>query len=187
MAHPWGCDRGFEGGGKITTMDGMQHEVGKWDMLIAHPPCTYLSNAGAVRMRKNGEIVPKRFTMAMKAKAFFMEFYNANIPLIAVENPVPMKLVNLPPYTQIIQPYQYGHPYSKKTCLWLKGLPKLQPTQVVERHTPYINGGVKKADGTYRRFPGRKERDAKIRSKTFPGIAKAMAEQWAGRIEDESD
>lgn len=85
-------------------MDGQTHDVGKWDLLIAHPPCTYLTNAGAVRMRKNGEIVPERYAMAMEAKAFFMAFYNADIPMIAVENPTPMKIVSLPLYTQAIHP-----------------------------------------------------------------------------------
>ena len=88
------------------------------------------------------------------------------------------ELVGLPPYTQAIQPYEYGHPYSKRTCLWLKGLPKLVPTQIIKDHEPYVNGGSKDSNGNYRRFQGRKERDPKTRSKTFPGIARAMAEQW---------
>lgn len=150
----------------------------KWDMIIAFPPCTYMTKAGAVRMRVKGEIVPERYEEAMKAKEFFMKFYNADCPKIAIENPVPMKLIGLPPYDQIIQPYQFGHPYSKRTCLWLKGLPPLFATEIINEHTPYVNGGCKDAKGNYRRFQGRKERDPKIRSKTFPGIARAMAEQW---------
>ena len=154
-----------------------------WDMIIAHPPCTYLTNAGAVRMRVKGEIVPERYEKAMEAKEFFMRFLEADCPRIAVENPTPMKLVGLPPYTQAIQPYEFGHPYSKRTCLWLKGLPPLKPTEIVENHVPFVNGGCKDANGNYRRFQGRKERDAKTRSKTFPGIAQAMAEQW-GNLEE---
>ena len=154
-----------------------------WDMIIAHPPCTYLTNAGAVRMRVNGEVVPERYEKAMEAKAFFMKFLEADCPHIAVENPTPMKLVGLPSYTQAIQPYEFGHPYSKRTCLWLKGLPPLRPTEIVENHVPFVNGGCKDANGNYRRFQGRKERDAKTRSKTFPGIAQAMAEQW-GNLEE---
>ena len=150
----------------------------RWDMIIAFPPCTYMTNAGAVRMRVKGEIVPERYQKAMQAKEFFMKFYNANCPKIAIENPVPMKLIGLPPYDQIIQPYQFGHSYSKRTCLWLKGLPPLFATEIINEHTPYVNGGYKDAKGNYRRFQERKERDPKIRSKTFPGIAKAMAEQW---------
>lgn len=155
----------------------------RWDMIIAHPPCTYLTNAGAVRMRVGGAIVQERFEKAMKAKEFFMRFYNADCERIAIENPTPMKIVGLPDYDQAIQPYWFGHPYSKRTCLWLKGLPPLIPTEVMAHHEPYVNGGCKDAHGNYRRFQGRKERDQKTRSKTFLGIARAMAEQWAGNAE----
>lgn len=157
----------------------------RWDMIIAHPPCTYMTNAGAVRMRVNGEIQQERYKKAMEAKDFFMKFYDADCPRICIENPTPMKLIGLPPYTQAIQPYEYGHPYSKRTCLWLKGLPPLQPTDIIMQHTPYVNGGCKDGHGNYRRFQGRNERDAKTRSKTFHGIARAMAEQWAGQAEEE--
>lgn len=165
-------------GGQVATMDGCAHDIGTWDLLIAHPPCTYLSKAGAVRMRVNGEIVPERYAKMLEAKAFFLNFWDAAIPKICVENPVPMKLCELPLYTQIVQPYEHGHPYSKRTCLWLKGLPKLEPTNIVANHVPYVNGGCKDAHGNYRRFQGRKDRDPKIRAKTFSGIAAAMAEQW---------
>lgn len=165
----------------FETMDGFPHViVGKWDMIIAFPPCTYMTNASAVRMRINGEINQDRYAKAMEAKEFFMAFYNADCPRIAIENPTPMKLIGLPAYTQAIQPYEHGHPYSKRTCLWLKGLPPLFPTEMVENHQPYVNGGCKDAHGNYRRFQDRNERDPKTRSKTFPGIARAMAEQWAG-------
>lgn len=153
----------------------------RWDMIIAFPPCTYMTNAGAVRMRVKGEIVQERYQKAMEAKAFFMQIMNADCEKIAIENPTPMKLIGLPPCTQAIQPYEFGHPYSKRTCLWLKGLPKLEPTEILENHEPYINGGYKDTHGNCRRFQGRKERDPKTRAKTFPGIAKAMAEQWAGQ------
>lgn len=111
-----------------------------------------------------------------------MRFLDSEIPRVAVENPTPMKIVGLPPYTQAIQPYEHGHPYSKRTCLWLKGLPKLMPTKIIAEHEPYVNGGCKDAHGNYRRFQGRNERDPKLRSKSFPGIARAMAEQWGGLI-----
>ena len=114
----------------------------------------------------------------MDAKQFFMRFYNADCPRIAIENPTPMKIIGLPDYDQAIQPYQFGHPYSKRTCLWLKGLPPLMYTEILNYHEPYVNGGCKDAHGNYRRFQGRKERDPKTRCKTFPGIARAMAEQW---------
>lgn len=161
------------------TMDGRAHDIaGEWDMIIAFPPCTYMTNAGAVRMRVKGQIVQERYNKAMEAKAFFMEFYNAQCPKVAIENPTPMKIINLPEYTQAIQPYQFGHPYSKRTCLWLRNIPPLRPTKILASHEPYVNGGCKDAHGNYRKFKGRKERDPKIRSKTFPGIAEAMADQW---------
>ena len=164
---------------EFTTLDGKTHKQGgRWDMIIAFPPCTYMTNASAVRMRVKGEIQPERYAKAMEARAFFMEFYNADCPHIAIENPTPMKIVQLPPYSCIVQPYEHGHPYSKRTCLWLKGLPPLMPTDILTEHEPYVNGGCKDAHGNYRRFQGRNERDGKTRAKTFPGIARAMAEQW---------
>ena len=170
----------INGNCNFITQDGENHAIiGKWDLLIAHPPCTYLTNASAVRMRVKGEIVPERYAKAMEAKEFFMRFINADCDRICVENPVPLKIVNLPPYTQIIQPWQFGHPYSKRTCLWIKGLPKLEPTNIItEGVQPYVNGGCKDAHGNYRKFQGRKERDPKTRSKTFEGIAEAFASQW---------
>lgn len=151
-----------------------------WDLIIAHPPCTYMSNAGACRMYpKKGKIDPKRFEKAMEAKSFFMAFYNANCPRIAIENPVPMRVVGLPEKTQAIQPYQFGHPYTKKTYLWLKGLPPLEPTDIVEPVGTYICGNAEiwKKQAARGKVYG-KEKSAKHRSKTFPGIARAMAEQW---------
>lgn len=169
----------IDGDCQFTTMDGRQHCInGEWDIIIAFPPCTYMTNAGAVRMRVNGQLVQERYNKAMEARSFFMRFYNAKCSKIAIENPTPMKIVGLPKYTQAIQPYQFGHPYSKRTCLWLSGLPCLEPTKIIEKHEPYVNGGCKDAHGNYRRFQGRRERDPKIRSKTFSGIAAAMAEQW---------
>ena len=140
----------------FKTCDGSAHYVlGRWDMLIAFPPCTYLTNASAVRMRVKGEIVAERYAKAME----------------------------LPPYAQAIQPWQFGHPYTKRTCLWLKELPLLVPTEIItEGVTPWVNGGCKDAHGNYRRFQGRRERDPINRAKTFPGIAAAMAEQWAGPV-----
>ena len=164
---------------EFDTMDGQHHIINtKWDLLIAFPPCTYLTNASAVRMRVKGEIQPERYAKAMEARAFFMQLYNADCPRIAIENPTPLKIVELPPYSQAIQPYEHGHPYSKRTCLWLKNLPLLVPTDVLDHHEPYVNGGCKDAHGNYRRFQGRKERDPLTRAKTFPGVAKAMATQW---------
>jgi len=165
---------------EFLTADGTKHKIeGRWDLIIAHPPCTYLTNASAVRMRVKGKIQPERYAKAMEAKRFFMAFLNADCEKICVENPVPLKIVDLPPYSQIIEPWMFGEPWSKKTCLWLKGLPYLMPTEVVaEGVQPWVNGGCKDAHGNYRRLQGRKERDPKNRAKTFWGIAKAFAEQW---------
>lgn len=169
-------------GGEIVTMDGITHSVGKWDLLIAHPPCTFLSNAGAARLYKkiNGKsyVELERLNNGFDAKEFFLKFLNAPINKIAVENPIPSGVYRLPKYSQVIQPYEYGHPYSKKTCLWLKGLPKLEPTEIVKPICSWVSGGSKKADGTQRENQGTAFRDRKTKSKTFPGIAKAMAEQW---------
>lgn len=170
----------------FETMDGIVHLLEKWDMLIAHPPCTYLSNAGAARLYKriDGKSYCEldRLSKGFDAKEFFMQFYNANIEKIAVENPIPSGVYRLPPYTQIVQPYEHGHPYSKKTCLWLKGLPPLKPTDIVtDNIISWVSGGSKDAHGNPRKNKGTVYRDSKIRSKTFPGIAKAMAEQWAGQ------
>lgn len=163
----------------FQTADTHSHtQRGPWDMIIAFPPCTYMTKASAVRMRVNGEIVPWRLEQAMKAKEFFMAFYNADCPRVAIENPVPLKIVGLPEYSQVIQPFDFGHPYSKKTCLWLRGLPPLMASIIEPEYTPYVNGGCKDRFGHYRRAQGRRERDPKNRSKTFPGIAEAMAKQW---------
>ena len=168
-------------GGDFTTMDGRKHHVDKWDLLIAHPPCTYLSNAGAARLFKKlggkSYVEIERLNKGFDAKDFFMAFYNANIDKIIVENPVPSSVYRLPKYTQIIEPYFFGDPYYKKTCLWLKGVPPLEPTNIVQPLCSWVSGGSKKPDGTQRDNLG-KVRNSKMRSKTFWGVAKAMADQW---------
>lgn len=169
----------------FRTMDNKTYIIDKWDLIIAHPPCTYLSNAGACRLYpKKGQLNQERYTKGLQAKEFFMQFINANCEHIAVENPIPSKIYNLPKYTQIIQPYQFGHPYTKKTCLWLKGLPKLQPTNVVEPQGMWVNGNSniwkkQAADGN---VTG-KSKDPRVRAKTFEGIAAAMADQWGTFLE----
>jgi hypothetical protein len=166
---------------EFRTADGTNHHIpGKWDMIIAFPPCTYMTNAGACRMfPKKGQIDPERFAKAMEAKEFFMAFYNADCERISIENPVPLSVVGLPEKTQVIQPYQFGHPFTKKTYLWLKGLPQLMPTNIVEPVGPYVcgNSEIWKKQAAKGIVYG-KEKNAKHRSKTFEGVAKAMAEQW---------
>lgn len=116
----------INGNKPFITMDGDLHAiVGTWDLLIAFPPCTYLTNAGSVRLRIKGEINKERMAKAIEAKAFFMKFLEADCQKICVENPTPGKIHQLPQYTQAIQPWWFGHPYTKRTCLWLKNLPPL--------------------------------------------------------------
>lgn len=155
----------------FKTVDGLEHEVSaKWDLIIAHPPCTYLSNAGARFLYPKGVLNEERLQKGIEAKKLFMAIYNADCEKICVENPIPSRVYELPKYSQIVQPYEYGHPVQKKTCLWLKGLPKLKPTNIVEeRQSTKIAGNWFNKGG--------KERQ-KNRAKTFTGIAKAMAEQW---------
>ena len=170
----------------FRTMDNKTYIIDKWDLIIAHPPCTYLSNAGACRLYpKKGQLNQERYTKGLQAKEFFMQFINANCEHIAVENPIPSRIYNLPKYTQIIQPYQFGHPYTKKTCLWLKGLPKLQPTNVVEPQGMWVNGNsnIWKKQAANGDVTG-KSKDPRIRAKTFEGIAAAMADQWGTFLEN---
>lgn len=166
-------------GGQVTTMDGQTHDVGKWDLLIAHPPCTYLSAAGAVRLYNADHTIKDnaRLSKGYEAAEFFNAMLDSNIPRVAVENPVPMKVFALPKYSQIINPYQFGDPWMKRTCLWLKGVKELRPTNEVEPIGYWVgaHGHEKAKNGMSKGF-----RDQKTRSKTFPGIAKAMAEQWGG-------
>lgn len=170
----------IDGDCKFTTMDGAEHEiVGEWDLLIAHPPCTYLSNAGARWLYKGGKLNQERYSKGLDGKDFFEKFYNAKCKRIAIENPIPSKIFELPPYTQVIQPYEHGHHYSKKTYLWLKNLPKITPTNIVYDYIPYCScGSYSKTHDPKYKGASRKGGSAKSRAKTFPGIAKAMAEQW---------
>ena len=143
-----------------------------WDLMIAHPPCTYLSNAGAKHLYKGGELNQERYANGLEAKELFMALYNAPIPKICIENPIPSRVYKLPKYSQFIQPFEHGHPYTKKTCLWLKGLEPLMPTHMV-----YDVESTKVAGNWFNK--GGKDRQ-KNRARTFEGIANAMAEQWGG-------
>lgn len=166
------------------TADGKYHEIeGKWDMIIVHPPCTYMSKAGARWMfPKAGQIDWDRYALAMEAKDFFLIFYNCDCERVVIENPVPLKCVELPEPTQKIQPYEFDdkneHPYSKATLLWIKGVPKLRPTTPINKPIgtwmPSNTGGFSRGQGGGRGIA----HDKKTASKTFSGIARAMAEQW---------
>lgn len=172
----------------FKTMDGIEHSIdGKWDLIIAHPPCTYMSKAGARFMYPvAGQISHYRLEKAMQAKEFFMRFYNADCNRICIENPTPLKVVGLPRESQVIQPYMFGDPYSKRTLLWLKGLPELKHTNVLKDFVPYLpsnTGGFSRGKGGSRGVA----HNAKDASKTFPGIAKAMAEQWMPLLLEETN
>lgn len=164
------CTRLLNGFCMFRTSDGKKHRQAKqWDLIIAHPPCTYLTKAGAQLMFPNGELNQERYRKAMEARELFMAILNAECEHIAIENPVPMKICKLPKPTTYVQPFEFGHPYSKKTLLWLKNLPPLFPTVMCSNWSSYTA----------------KKRLAKSRSKTFQGIAQAMAEQWSEYITKE--
>ena len=163
----------LNGNCNFQTEDKKQHEIkGEWDLIIAHPPCTYLSNAGARFLYPKGELNKDRLKKGLVAKEFFMAFYNANCNKICIENPIPSKIYELPKYTQTVQPYEYGHPFQKKTCFWLKGLETLKPTNIMPKEK---RQSTKVAGNWFNK--GGKDRQ-RNRAKTFDGIANAMAEQW---------
>ena len=167
-------------GTNLHLQSGHIFQIFKWDLIIAHPPCTYMSAAGACRMYPDaGHIDEERFAKAMDANRFFMDIRNAPCQRICIENPRPLKCVELPKETQRIQPYEYGEKWSKLTYLWLKGLPTLVPTQIVSDYKPYVSCGTSRNKGNPDKSGmSRRGGAQKVRSKTFPGIARAMAEQW---------
>ena len=181
----------INGNCEFDTVDGTHHAInGKWDMLIAHPPCTYLTVAAnkLYNIEKYGDKAIKRLSDREYAIDFFMQFVYADCDRIAIENPVGVISTRYRKPDCIIQPYQFGHNVRKTTCLWLKGLPALQPTNIVEPeiiHSKGKSGGYSGNSWTVRDENGKilsykDPRVAKARSKTFPGIAQAMAEQWGG-------
>lgn len=166
----------------FMTSDAHTHTLrGHWDLIIAHPPCTYLTVTGNrwFNVEKYGDKARKRIQDRQCAIDFFMKFINAECEKIAVENPIGVMSTEYKKPTQIIQPYLFGDPFEKKTCLWLKGLPELVPTKIVEYgERVYFNSGKsmpKWYADLWHLTPAERSRE---RSKTFPGIAKAMAEQW---------
>lgn len=156
-------------------------KLDKWDMIIAFPPCTHIAVSGTKYFAQ--KIADGRQQQGID---FFMKFANHPCSKVAIENPVGIMSTKWRKPDQIIQPYQYGHPESKKTCLWLKGLPKLQPTNILPlpecgHWSNQTKEGQNKllVDGVWIGFND--PRTPKLRSKTYLGIAKAMAEQWGGR------
>lgn len=154
----------------FRTCDGKEHFIERWDMIIAFPPCTYLSKAGSNNLIVNGTVVPERLELGKQAAEFFYKILNADCDRICIENPVPIKLFGLPEPQQVIEPYYFGVPVTKKTCLWLKGLPYLCPTSVVDPIYSFNNfPAFKNSHGKWRQ---------RNRSKTFPQVAEAMALSW---------
>ena len=160
----------LNGNCSFITQDGISHSIEKkWDMIIAFPPCTDLAVSGARYFKEK-----QKDGRQQKSIDFFMLFTEVDCPRVAIENPIGIMSTRWKKPTQIIQPWMFGHGETKATCLWLKGLPPLQPTEIVEGREHRVW-----------KMPPSKER-AKVRSKTYPGIAKAMAEQWT-RKENEHE
>lgn len=152
-----------------------------WDMMIAHPPCTRLTVAANKYYKPEyTERFPNIHKEREEAVEFFMQFANSNIPLVAIENPIGIMSTRYKRPTQIIQPYYFGDTERKGTCLWLKGLTKLIPTNIVEPEIIYHKSGRTDGKLHFESLKLPKEERVRVRSKTFPGIAKAMAEQWGG-------
>ena len=159
----WSCDllpSEISGRHHIGNVEDILHH--DWDMIIGHPPCTYLCNSGVRWLHT----VPGRFDKMFLASEFFYKLWNSGIEKICIENPIPHKQAMLPNYSQIIQPWQFGHGETKATCLWLKNLPKLISTNIVDGREARVH-----------KMPPSNHR-AKDRSRTYQGIANAMSEQW---------
>ena len=153
-----------------------------WDLIIAHPPCTYLANSGVQHLyNKDGTRDNERWANLTDAIEFFNVFRNAKCKHIAIENPIPHKYGVGKTYSQIIQPWMFGHTETKATCLWLKGLPELYPTNNVKEEMLLLPKKV--SQRLHYLSPGRER--AKLRSKTYDGIAKAMASQWSNYVLEE--
>ena len=166
----------------FKTMDAIEHSIaGKWDLIIAFPPCTYLTVTGNrwFNVNRYGEKAIQRHKDRKDAIDFFMAFANADCEKIAIENPVGIMSSEWRKPNQIINPWQFGDAFEKKTCLWLKGLPELKPTNIVEiPPRKRFDSGKSMPSWYAEAWHLPKEERAKLRSKTFPGIARAMAEQW---------
>lgn len=151
----------------FIKQNGVHESVPSWDLIIAHPPCTYLCRLSSVQMVHHGVVDPDRYEKMLAGRAFFLECLNAQAPFVAVENPVPMKRAQLPPPTTFACPSWFGVKYTKKTLYWLKNLPPIMP-QIFHAHPKCY---VQSSRGKYR-------------SRTFPAMAEAIAEQWSSYILD---
>lgn len=165
--------------GNLPTIDPKTlRPVAHWDMIIAFVPCTKTSNAGARHLYKGGKLNLSRYYEGLCGKALFLAVWAADCEKVVIENPVPSKIFDYPKPTQAIQPYEYGHPYSKKTLLWERGVPPLHPTNIVEPTATWCpSGSYSHKHGEQHKGMFTTDR-AKNRAKTFTGVAKAMADQW---------
>jgi len=175
-------------GGELITESFTKINIPNWHIGIFFPDCTFLTCSAEWAYKEQPELKSgkltgqKRIEARKKAIRFFMDLYNCGIPKIAIENPIGVMSTEFRKPDQIIQPYNFGNDASKSTCLWLNNLPKLTHTQYAE---PRVVNGKKRwsnqTDSGQNKLPPSKDR-AKLRSKTYPGIAKAMAEQWTNKI-----
>lgn len=178
----------------FITADGKRHtQDGEWDLLIAHPPCTYLTVSGNrwFNVEKYGEKAVKRAEERKQAIEFFMRFVDADCDRIAIENPIGVMSSIYRKPDCVIHPYHFGDPVRKATCLWLKNLPSLIPTNIVEPNiTRLKNGSTFSGPALYaidehgEILAWNNPRTKEIRSKTYPGIARAMAKQWSEAINE---
>lgn len=150
---------------EFVTQDGASHGVPGWDLIIAHPPCTYLCKLSSVQLVKHGVIDPDRYKRMLAGRAFFMECLDAQAPFVAVENPLPMRRANLPQPTTFVCPSWFGVKYTKKTLYWLKNLPPILPKIFYPNPKCYVHCSR-----------------GKYRSRTFPALAEAVALQWSEYI-----
>ena len=173
----------------FITMDGKQHTVkGSWDLIVAHPPCTWFSNATMVNLGRkdhpevfNDEWRRNFYEKQKKAFEFFLSIWNCNCKHIAIENVIGWLNTNFRKPTQIIQPYYFDEPYRKATCLWLYNLPKLQPTKIVQPTCKWVKHNLK-TKNDLKGYESKGVYGSKNRSSTFKGIADAMAKQWSEYI-----
>lgn len=168
--------RYLHGISQFYTADGRHHNLSRWHLIIAHPPCTYLCKVGSPHLHKDltlqiewrGEkwwVNGRRYRLMLAARSFFFECLNADAPFVAVENPLPMALAELPKPSCFVQPYWFGEKYSKKTFYWTKNLPPI----MAETEHPRPKEFVRSSRGKYR-------------SRTFPGVARALAKQWGNYV-----
>lgn len=152
----------------FDTQDGEHHDVPRWDLIVAHPPCTYLCRVSSVHMVKNGIVDADRYDKMLQARDFFFKCLAADAPYVAVENPIPMKRARLPRPSCYTQPYWFGVKYTKKTLWWLKNLPAIFPQYIYPDPKEFVHNSR-----------------GKYRSRTFPQVARACAEQWTAAILDD--